>query len=170
MDFEQKTLNLNILSNTNLALSLYSLILFTLPILIPNQLILGTIVNALLIRVALTRKEKRFYLLAALPSTSALLTGILFASASTMLFAMIPFIIVGNLVLMKIFKIFFVKQRKNYALVSIFGALLKSALLFASALILIQFSLVPLAFATTFGVMQFITATLGATVNYFFKK
>lgn len=139
------------------------------------QLLTGTIVNFLLVMAAInTRGWKKVIVLITLPSISALLAGTLFGSLTPALLYMIPFIWVGNALLVFVFKRLFVGERKNFFLTLAIAAFLKSAFLFTAAFLLYTISAVPALFLTAMGLLQLLTAIAGGTlafpVNLFYKK
>ncbi|MEI7961939.1 MAG: hypothetical protein WCI04_06405, partial [archaeon] len=78
--------------------ALFGLALFTIPFIIANQLIVGTLVNAILIKSAIDFKSKKVFLLSIIPSIAAFLAGILFGNLTHQVLLMLPFIWVGNIV------------------------------------------------------------------------
>jgi general stress protein CsbA len=152
------------LTRSQAHLALYALFLFTTPIFLTQQLLAGVVVNALLISAALKYGLRKNFFLAFVPSLGAVAGGLLFASFTPYLLAMLPFIGMGNLALMAIARKLIVTKAKSYFLGILPAVTGKTALLFLSAFILYSFSLVPAVFLTAFGVMQFITAMGGAIV------
>lgn len=141
-------------------------ILFTTPIFLQNQLIVGVIVNALLIRCALKHTTKKLLLVALIPSFGALTSGVLLGTNTSFLALMIPFVWIGNLSIALVTKKLFIEKKMNYFIATISGAIIKTILLFVSAFILLQFSLVPTAFLTVFGINQLLTAIGGAIIVF----
>lgn len=140
---------------------------FTIPLALDGpQLLVGTVVNAFLVVCALGLGARQSYALALLPSLGALSRGVLFGPFTPALAFMLPFIWLGNLLLIYLVKALFVERKLNYA-VSLGGAALaKAGLLFASAFLLLQFSFVPVLFLTAMGVVQLATALLGGAAAY----
>jgi hypothetical protein len=150
----------------NKEIMLYALALFIIPFISMNQLIVGTLVNAVLINSAITCKTKKVFLLAIIPSIAAFSAGILFANLTPQLLLMLPFIWIGNFVLMYLAQIIISMQKKNYFVGATLGATAKTLLLFFSAELLFTQALVPVLFLTAFGAIQFITAISGAILVF----
>ncbi len=159
-----ENLHANFLSTENKTLFSYGLVLFLIPMFPLHQLIIGTIVNALLIKSAITMKTKNVFLLALIPSIAVATGGVLFGGLTSAMVYMIPFIWAGNAVLMLFMRKMFMQKKKNYLLSSLAGATTKTALLFAVAFVLLAYSFVPVLFLTAFGILQFVTAIAGAII------
>ncbi|MDD3084180.1 MAG: hypothetical protein PHP82_04095 [Candidatus ainarchaeum sp.] len=157
-------------SKENQELLVFGFLLFTLPMLISNQLILGTIVNALLIKLSISYKSKKVFLFSFLPSFAVITSGILFGVLNQYLVFMIPIIWFGNLSLMVFLKKFFVKMKKVFFLSVIFSGAIKTILIFSGAFFLFNFGLIPVSFLTIFGVTQFFTVLSGAIIVKFSAK
>ncbi len=115
-----------ILTNKRTEIIIFSVLLgaATLAPLIGNQFITGTIVNSCLLLAAATLGIRAALLIGILPSTIALATGLLPA----VLAPMIPFIILGNTILVMVFDYL---KRTNYWLGAVTGAVLKFGFLYA---------------------------------------
>ena len=143
-----------------------ALILFILPLLPLNQLVLGTVVNALLIKNAITCKTKKVFILSLVPSLAAVTGGILFGGLTAQLLLVIPFIWAGNFAIMLLMRKLYAISKKEFFYSALASATAKTALLFTSVLILFTQALVPLLFLTVFGLNQFITAACGAVLVF----
>jgi len=162
-----KSLNPLIEQNENVELIIYIFLGFFIPLFFSHpQIITGALVNAFLILSALHFKGYKSLYLVFIPSIAALLRGVLFGPFTIFLVYMLPFIWIGNTILILIFKKMFVVEGKNYFVVLLIASLLKALFLFIMAYILFSFSLVPKLFLTAFGIMQFITACLGGVIAY----
>jgi len=150
-------------------LLLYCTFLFGVPFFATQQLIVGTIVNALLIKASINHQAKKVIFLCALPSISVLLSGFIFGSLTPQVLWMLPFIWLGNFVIVLATRKLFVEKKRNFFASTLAGATAKTALLFTAAFALLQFSLVPAAFLLAFGIMQFITAESGAVIVWIHK-
>ena len=131
-----------------------------------NQSITGVIVNAVLIITTVLIGFRSAFLVAVTPSIIAYSIGF----SPSALLPMVPFIMVGNLILIFVFYFFY---KKNYWLASATAAFLKFTFLFlTSRLIAVYF--LPEAMATKISVMmgapQFFTAIGGAVVAFIFLK
>ena len=74
---------------------------------------------------------------------------------------MLPFIWMGNAVLVLCIKYFVLDKKTNSAAALGFGATAKAAVLFCAAFALLSFSMVPAAFLTAMGIFQLATAAIG---------
>jgi len=151
----------------NVEMVVYSLVCFFTPFFIGHpQIFVGIVVNAALITAALNLKGYRILPVIILPSLGALSRGILFGPLSKFLVYFIPFIWIGNAILVFSFKHFKLEKKYNYWLTLVAGVLLKSGFLFLSALALYKLGVVPVMFLTAMGIIQ-ITTALGGGVAAF---
>ena len=74
---------------------------------------------------------------------------------------MLPFIWVGNAVLVLCIKYFMLDNKTNRIAALGIGATAKAAFLFCAAFALLSFSMVPAAFLTAMGIFQLMTAAMG---------
>ncbi len=155
----------NKLSNEFFEVVLYATILILLPLVFHVQIVTGILVNAILVKAALDYNMKRVAVLSVLPSVSALAGGFLFGDMTYAFLLMLPFIWVGNFLFALGVKEIFVKRKVNYLLATISSAAGKTILLFTSAFVLFSYSLVPELFLTAFGVLQLVTALVGAILT-----
>jgi len=134
--------------------------------LIGNQLITGSIVNAMLLISTMTLGLSSALLLSFLPSIISLFVGTL----PVVLFPMIPFIVLGNMIFVYLFSKL---MEKNYWLGAVSGSLLKFALLFISSNLIIQF-FIKQTVASKIAVMmswpQLITALIGSAIAFTIYK
>jgi hypothetical protein len=135
---------------------------FLAPMLVTQQIALGTIVNATLVLSALRISGAKAYLPAFIPSVVAMLLGIVLGQPSGAVAAMLPFIWLGNAMLMFVVR----KIRDKYWKALVTGAMSKTALLFASSFALVYFVGLPAKMLAAFGIIQFATAMLGGTLAY----
>ncbi len=140
--------------------------LLIVPMVLGNQLIIGTIVNALLIGAAIKFKTKKVLILSLIPSIAAFSAGILFGNLTHTVILMMPFIWAGNILLMMIVRKLNVEIGKNYFYTILAGATGKTILLFSIAFTLFAFSLVPVIVLTAFGILQFATAISGGILYF----
>jgi hypothetical protein len=166
--FKTKNLFINLKNNEKLFL-FYSLTLFLTPLLISNQLLTGTIVNALLISAALKHSTKRIAILCTLPSLAVLASGLLFANLTHFVLILLPFIWISNFIIAYISKNLVTIKKKNYFVSTFAASVAKTLFLFTSVSILFYFALVPEVFLTAFGIFQLITAISGAIIVGFLK-
>ena len=143
-------------------MAIYSVIAFSLPFVLGHeQLLVGSVVNCVLVLAALNLRGMRLLPVIILPSIGAYLAGLIFGAASSALLYMIPFIWLGNAVLVLCIKYFILDKKTNRVAALCIGATAKAAFLFLSALALLSFSMVPAVFLTAMGVFQIMTAAIG---------
>lgn len=156
---------MNVLVNRNqfAELAAYGLVLLLLPVLlgglqgIQNQLVVGTLVNAVLFVAALRVSSfARLLPLAIAPSVGAYFSAILFAADTKFLLFFIPAIWLSNLV-------FIYCAKRNLGVVK--SAFAKASLLFATAIVLVSINAVPAAFLIAMGPVQLATALCGGFIG-----
>jgi hypothetical protein len=152
---------------TVVPLTLYQYLVISLTFLIPflisgPQLLTGTLVNLLLIFGAKFTNKKYHILLAVIPSIAALLNGLVFGKFTAFLVFFLPIIWMGNFVFIKSINIF--GKNLSMPLSISLGLIIKTLILFSSALLYFKLSLVPEIFLTSMGVFQLITGILGGLV------
>ena len=146
---------------------IYSVAAFFIPFFIGNpQIAVGIIVNAMLVVSALNLKGWKLAPIIILPSIAMLARVALFGPFTIFLIYMIPFIWIGNFILVCTFKYFKLRKKQNYWLTLVLGIVLKSGFLFISALILFYLGLIPVVFLTAMGILQVVTAIFGGFVAY----
>lgn len=146
-------------------LIIYSFICFFIPFAFGHsQWITGILVNATLILSALNLKSKMLLPAIMLPSLAVLVSGIIFGPFTHFLIFMIPFIWIGNTILVYSFKKLKLKKKMNSFMVLLIGAGTKTLFLFGAAFILYKLSLIPLIFLTTMGIFQLYTAIGGGII------
>ena len=140
--------------------SFYSAIAFFTPILfVHQQIFTGALVNSILICSALYVKgTKKLIPLMVLPSIGVLSQGIIFGQNSVYLLYMLPFIWLGNAILIFSIKAAYLKNKKHFISAMTYGSAFKSIFLFSCAFVLYSLGFVPQMFLTAFGLMQFATA------------
>ena len=146
---------------------IYSGVCFIIPLFLGHpQIVVGIVVNAMLITAALNLKGWKLLPVILLPSLGVLSRGLLFGPFSIYLAYLIPFIWIGNTILVYSFKYFKLRLEKNYLLTLGIGSVLKTIFLFLSALVLYLFGVIPVIFLTAMGVMQLTTALGGGIAAY----
>jgi hypothetical protein len=125
------------------------------------QWLTGTLVNLCLFAAAPRLSTKQQVLLSIIPSLSALAHGLLFGPLTIFLAYFLPFIWLGNWLLMRSFLLW---QNSPFFLKILLPAALKAALLFAVANFYFQLHLVPKLFLTSMGLMQLATASAGGLI------
>ncbi len=130
--------------------------IFTLAFCVPllfngSQIITGSIINTLLFVSAAKFSKRTLPFIAVIPSLGAVSNGILFGPFTIYLVYFLPFIWMGNYLLMRIAK------NSNILL----AAFTKSVFLYSVAYVFVSFQVVPKVFLTAMGVLQFVTALIG---------
>lgn len=138
----------------------FPLIAFVVPLVVSGpQLLTGTIINSILYVSAVKLKPGQWFLVALIPSVSALAHNMLFGPQTMFLLYFLPMIWLGNLALMTIYKKSATITPFPVAVLS--SSLLKTAILYFSSLIYFQLHLVPKIFITSMGILQLVTAIAG---------
>ncbi|MFC1769212.1 hypothetical protein ACFLZX_05605 [Nanoarchaeota archaeon] len=146
----------------NVEMVVYSSVCFFIPFLMGHpQLLVGTLVNASLILGSLNLKSHKLLPVIILPSIGVLSKGAIFGPFTIFLLYMVPFIWIGNFILVFAFKKFNLQLKLNKWLTLLIGAAMKTAFLFIIALVLVKLDILPPIFTTTMGLFQFYTAILG---------
>lgn len=123
-----------------------------------QQIIVGTIVNSLLFFTALNIEKKYHLPVAIFPSIVAVSQGLLFGKFTVFLLYFLPFIWLGNFILM----ITVQKFSNRKILRFIIASFSKATFLFLIANFYVFFKITPKMFLQAMGIFQLITALLGA--------
>ena len=151
----------------NVEMVVYSAAAFFIPFFVGHpQIIVGVLVNAALIMAALNVSGYKLLPVILLPSLGVLSRGLIFGPYTIFLVYMIPFIWVGNAILVYAFKEFNLNKGMNKWAALLLGSLLKAAFLFIAAFVLVKLSVLPVLFLTTMGMFQIYTAILGGIVAF----
>ena len=146
----------------NIELVIYSALCLFIPFFLGhNQFLIGTIVNASLILAALNLKKYKLLPIILLPSIGVFSRNLIFGNFTMFLVYMIPFIWIGNSILVLTFKKFSLVKKFNKGFTLVLAASLKTLFLFLAAFVLVKSSILPTIFLTTMGLMQFYTAVTG---------
>ncbi|MFW5990887.1 MAG: hypothetical protein ACOCQX_01530 [Candidatus Nanoarchaeia archaeon] len=150
----------------NVEMVVYTLVSFFVSFFIGHpQFIVGTIVNCALILGALNVRSYKLLPIIIAPSLGVFARGLLFGPFTIFLLYMIPFIWVGNLIILYVFKL-----NKNKFIALPVGALAKAGFLFIAAYALFSFGLVPKVFLFAMGAVQLATAFSGGLVAIGIQK
>ena len=148
----------------NFELVLYSSICFFLPFFLHHsQWLTGTIVNTALVLSAL--RLKKVLPIIILPSLGVLCAGLLFGTLTTYLLYLIPFIWIGNALL-----VYFVKRINKKMLSLPVASIIKSLFLFSAAFILVKLTFIPAVFLVAMGPIQLLTALSGGSLALIVNK
>jgi len=174
MQYQYKLANLQdyLLSNSHqyFEMVVYTVFSFFIPLFIGHpQLVVGIVVNSLLIASALNLKGMKLLPVIISPALGAVTRGVLFGPFTIFLIYMVPFIWIGNTILVFSFKWLKLKLKKNYWLTLVIGSLLKSGFLFGIAYLLYSLNILPVIFLTAMGAIQLTTAIGGGIFAYGFQ-
>jgi len=125
------------------------------------QVLTGTLVNCLLFLYAWRLPRSRYFMMSAFPSVGAVANGVVFGTFTPYLLYFLPFIWIGNMVLIGVAKS--VGKPRGILLVGE-AAVKKAALLLSASLIFVAFRVVPPMFLVAMSVMQFATAVIGGFI------
>ena len=117
------------------------------PFVTSNQIITGTIVNFLLF----VTPKKYVWPVIIFPSLAVMARGIIFGPLTPFLFYFLPFIWLGNWMLVKL-------ASQGHPLQGIFG---KVGILYIGANVFVIYKIAPKMFLTSMGIMQLVTAIIG---------
>ena len=149
----------------NLRIFIYFPIAFLIPFLVGHpQMLVGTIVNAMLIVSALELDTKKTLPIIFAPSLGVLARGLIFGPFTPFLAMMIPFIWIGNALL--VLGIKFLNKKTNYWISLGLAAGAKAGFLFSVALTLVSLSILPAMFLVAMGWMQLLTVISGGIVAF----
>lgn len=142
-----------------------------------SQIIVGSLVNVVLIITGLNVEGwRKIILISTLPSLSAVGSGYVFGSLSAATIYMIPGIWLGNLTLILLIKYLYVNKKINYLISSGIAIITKVSIIFGTLNIWMAFSVLPNqgvvaeTLRNSMGVIQLITATIGATISIILMK
>ncbi|MBU1326926.1 hypothetical protein KKB64_00835 [Patescibacteria group bacterium] len=153
---ESKALSISIKKIITLETTVFALA-FLIPLLFNgSQIITGSIINTLLFISAVKLSKRILPFLAVIPSLGAVSHGVLFGPFTIYLVYFLPFIWLGNLILMYISGL---KQKTILSFIT--AAFAKSIFLYCIAYMFVSFHVVPKIFLTAMGVLQLVTALVG---------
>lgn len=152
-------------------LTAYSIISLLIPFVFKQpQLLVGTVVNSMLILAALNLKGKNILPMIMLPSIAAAAGGYLFGGLTVYMVYLVPFIWLGNTILVLSFKHFRLQQNRNFFLTLGIGSLAKAGFLFGITFLLVSLAIVPALFLTAMGILQLITALSGGVLAFAIQR
>lgn len=136
---------------------------FLVPLLVPGpQWLTGTLVNFFLLAFASEFPKKNMLAIVVLPSLGAVLHGVLFGVYTPFLLYFLPFIWLGNFVLVSTFK--HINASVSPFVGILVGSIAKVAVIYFAAIIYFRLSIVPSLFLTAMGMVQLYTALAGGAV------
>lgn len=119
-----------------------------------SQIVTGIIVNTILFISATRLQKNKQIFIAIFPSLGAVFHGVLFGAFTIYLIYFLPFIWIGNYLLM------YITKTHNMWIASV----IKSLFLFSIAYIFVSLHIVPKIFLTAMGIMQLGTALIGGII------
>lgn len=150
---------------------LFSLAGFFIPFFIGHpQIFIGALVNAFLISSALKLPNWKVLPIIILPSLGVLSRGLVFGPYTQFLLYMIPFIWIGNYILVVSFRKLKLERKMHYWKTLTVGVLLKSGFLFIVAYFLVRLHVLPTIFITAMGVLQVVTGFAGGVLSFIYEK
>lgn len=156
MDKQTRTITID-----NSLLWVFPLLSFLIPFVLPHQqLVVGVIINCLLFLSAKKISNKYVLPVIFLPSIATLSRGLIFGNLTVFLIYFLPFIWLGNYILIFIYK------KKGFILASV----CKFLLLYLAANLYFSFHLVPKIFLQSMGLLQLITALMGGILAIFISS
>jgi len=129
------------------------------------QFLVGTIVNAALFSSAILLPKKFFWPVIILPSLGVLSRGLIFGPFTPFLIYFLPFIWLGNMGLIFVFKKTFTKV--GFSTSVLISSLAKFCLLYISAQIFFSLKIVPNVFLVSMGFNQLLTTISGGIIAFF---
>lgn len=126
------------------------------------QLLVGVLVNALIIRAALSLPRHRGLPVVFTPVFGAIFRGVIFGPWTIVLVYLAPFIWAGNYVVYRAFR----EGMGRYFAVLLLSSLTKAGLIYSGAYILHAIGLVPGFMLYSMGVIQFVTALIGGIIAW----
>lgn len=146
----------------NIEMVTYTVICFLLPFVLGHpQLLVGSVVNCVLVLAALNIRGWKLVPIIMFPSIGVLSAGVLFGTASIALLYLMPFIWLGNAILVFGIKELQLHRKFNPALSLLAAAVAKTVFLFLSAFVLVSFGAIPALFLASMGMLQLQTALIG---------
>lgn len=137
---------------------------FTIPFIISGpQWLTGTVVNCFLFLFATRLPKRSSILVAILPSIGALLHGVVFGPFTSFLIYFLPFIWMGNYLLISTFSLI---KNHNYFIRVVVSSVIKFGLLVSFAYLFYGLKIVPKMFITSMGLIQLITALTGGILSF----
>lgn len=131
-----------------------------------SQFVTGTLVNFLLFIAAVHFSKRNQLAVIFAPSLGTLSRNLIFGTATRSILFFLPFVWLGNYLLIYVFSALRLKTKPMYAVGA--AALAKSSVLSLTARSLVRNSFVPRLFIEVMGLNQLITATLGGLLACLF--
>ncbi len=155
----------------NIEMLIFSFVGFFIPFFIGHpQILIGTLVNSFMISAGMHLKGNKFLPVLLMPSLGVLARGLIFGPYTVYLLYMIPFIWIGNALLVFSFKYFKKTKKMSYWTTLTIGIIFKVGFLFSIAFVLYKLGALPVIFLTAMGITQVITAFYGGITAFGYEK
>ena len=128
------------------------------------QLLVGSMVNALLVVAALKLPTRALWPVIIFPSLAVFLRGVIFGPLTIFLAYLIPFIWISNALLVLVTRNLYKRAKWNVWPAAAAGIILKVGWLWAGAWLLIGWGIIPKVMGAAMGWGQVTTAAMGAVV------
>ncbi len=136
---------------------------FLAPLLVSGpQWLTGSLVNFFLLAFASELPKKNILPIVVIPSLGAVAHGVLFGSFTPFLLYFLPFIWIGNFILVTVFKN--VSATISPFVGILVGSIAKVVVMYLAAVVFFQLSIVPAFFLTSMGIVQLYTALAGGAL------
>lgn len=163
-ELKSKYLYKNIYKYTELLL--FCLLSFFLPFFIGHpQILIGSLVNLFLIRVAQYYDYRSMLAIVFFPSLGVYFASLLFGVSTSLLIYFIPLIWISNMLFIYIYKKEMIFKRKNIYIASIKSSITKALFLFIIALLFTIIFNFPSFFLIAMGIIQLTTAIIGSVTS-----
>ncbi|PIU21346.1 MAG: hypothetical protein COT15_02920 [Candidatus Diapherotrites archaeon CG08_land_8_20_14_0_20_34_12] len=169
----RKIISLQVLKNSFglFELLFYAMLGFFTPIILGhNQILTGAIVNTMLVLSAMYIKNYRIIPLALMPSLGVLAAGLMFGNLTIFLIYLIPFIWIGNFLIIYGMKYFYLNKHANYWKSSVISSIMKSAFIGLATFALVLANIVPAALLMPMSGLQLVTALIGCSIAFAVHK
>jgi hypothetical protein len=155
----------------NLELVIYSVFSFAVPLLLKQpQFLVGSFVNMMLILAALNLRGKKLIPVIVMPSLGVAAGGYLFGGITASFIYLIPFIWIGNAIIVLIFKQLMLSMKQNFLITLGIGSAAKAGLLFGITSLFVALSIIPAAFLAAMGLLQLTTVITGGACAFAMQK
>lgn len=143
----------------------YSLVVFLVPFFIGHsQYLTGIIVNMALVLAAFNIRNEKLLPIIMLPSIAVFARGLIFGPFTMYIVYVMPFIWLGNFLLVYMVKRLSVSSKLNSFVSLGAGAIIKSAFIFAGAYLMFSIGIIPQQLLIPMGIIQLVTAAIGGSL------
>jgi hypothetical protein len=151
-------------------LSVYSALAFFIPMFLKQpQFLVGSVVNMALVLAALNLRGTKLLPVVLFPSLGVIAGGYIFGGFSIYMVYILPFIWLGNALIVLAFKYANLKEKMPFFSTLWIAAGAKTAVILGSAFVLVSLAIVPKAFMDM-GLLQLFTALVGGTMAFAVQK